>query len=1026
MRIVTMLCAGLMLFAMGCPENDDNEEDTSQPVADIQPGDTGSEVICEPDCEGKVCGDDGCGGTCGDCLADQQCTAGACVACEPMCDGLECGDDGCGGDCGECPAGIQCVQGECACLPQCDGKDCGDDGCGGSCGSCYDKSGAIDEELCTDAGVCCLPNCNNKQCGEDGCGGICGECADELTCQDGFCLDVCKPKCDAKDCGWDGCTGTCGSCAVGEKCVDNKCVECDPDCDGKDCGSDGCGGKCGTCEAGHKCTDDLCVCVPDCDGFECGDDGCEGTCGECDDGNPCTADACAEGTCLYELLPLEELVVEECLCEVDEDCQDLEDGDICNGTLICIAGEEVSTCAVDPDSVLDCDDANDCTDDVCDPVEGCASTNDDENDCADDDPCNGIETCVAGECTAGEVLVCNDENVCTDDTCTEGIGCEYVNNDENACADADACNGVEACVEGECLAGEALICDDELPCTDDTCDAELGCVYTDNNENACADADVCNGIETCLDGECLAGEALICDDELPCTDDTCDAELGCVYTNNNDNVCLDQDLCNGDETCVDGLCVDGDDLICDDELPCTDDTCDAELGCVYTNNNDNVCLDQDLCNGDETCVDGLCVDGDDLVCDDQDECTADSCDAELGCVTDSLLANCEISDWSDWSDCSEECGGGMRSRTRTVTVDPICGGTECPDLTEEEACNTDPCPCDLEQLDNPDFADFSMVGDDCDFMPEMCELLMPGWDVVNTQLQKYGATNVEEPAVSGEANSLHLSGSNSAEFQGTITQTLTPCWEVHYKRLEFEAISGFDTTLLKLTISADDQTLHEQTIPVASNTYEFHAFNISVLNDYAGQEVTLELRNVTDYNPWSYIAKLRLVAADLVINEIDYDQPGEDTTDFVEVHNASDAPVDLAGFVLELVSSVDGDVYGTYFLADAGLSLPAGGYLVLGPADLLLGLPQGVLSLELDGVVQNGPADGARLRRGQAYVDGVAYEGTIDSIPEGTKAPTDSVTKSNGRCPNGADTDDNGTDFVLAEPPTPGAANTCP
>ena len=85
---------------------------------------------CTPDCAGKACGDDGCGGSCGACPAGQTCNAaGACEAgaCTPNCAGKACGDDGCGGSCGTCPAGESCTaagtcQGagpdpECATLP---------------------------------------------------------------------------------------------------------------------------------------------------------------------------------------------------------------------------------------------------------------------------------------------------------------------------------------------------------------------------------------------------------------------------------------------------------------------------------------------------------------------------------------------------------------------------------------------------------------------------------------------------------------------------------------------------------------------------------------------------------------------------------------------------------------------------------------------------------------------------------------------------------------------------------------------
>ena len=96
---------------------------------------------------------------------------------------LECGDDGCGGSCGECGEGEDCVSGLCIgdCLPDCSqGKECGSDGCGGTCGECADG------EACNEGFCGCVPDCEGNECGGDGCGGECR-------------LNCCVPDCDAKD-----------------------------------------------------------------------------------------------------------------------------------------------------------------------------------------------------------------------------------------------------------------------------------------------------------------------------------------------------------------------------------------------------------------------------------------------------------------------------------------------------------------------------------------------------------------------------------------------------------------------------------------------------------------------------------------------------------------------------------------------------------------------------------------------------------------------------------------------------------
>lgn len=84
---------------------------------------TGSYAVscpCVPDCSGRACGDDGCGGSCGACGGQDACVTGSCV-CQPACAGRECGPDGCGATCGSCAAGYLCgPDGACEldCTPQ--------------------------------------------------------------------------------------------------------------------------------------------------------------------------------------------------------------------------------------------------------------------------------------------------------------------------------------------------------------------------------------------------------------------------------------------------------------------------------------------------------------------------------------------------------------------------------------------------------------------------------------------------------------------------------------------------------------------------------------------------------------------------------------------------------------------------------------------------------------------------------------------------------------------------------------------
>jgi len=209
------------------------------------------------------------------------------LGCIPACEGRVCGDDGCGGVCGTCEGAQEaCLDGACICEPDCDGRSCGDDGCGGSCGTC---AGA--QEACVDGACVCEPDCDGRLCGPDGCGGSCGTCDDGLVCNTaaGVCVTECTPDCDGRACGDDGCSGSCGTCeGAQDACVDGACV-CVPDCAGRSCGDDGCGGSCGTCGGNSTCdAAGQCVCTPSCaPGQTCGDDGCGGSCGTCGPGQIC-------------------------------------------------------------------------------------------------------------------------------------------------------------------------------------------------------------------------------------------------------------------------------------------------------------------------------------------------------------------------------------------------------------------------------------------------------------------------------------------------------------------------------------------------------------------------------------------------------------------------------------------------------------------------------------------------------------------------------------------------------------------
>ncbi|XP_064625649.1 contactin-associated protein-like 2 [Lineus longissimus] len=76
-----------------------------------------------------------------------------------------------------------------------------------------------------------------------------------------------------------------------------------------------------------------------------------------------------------------------------------------------------------------------------------------------------------------------------------------------------------------------------------------------------------------------------------------------------------------------------------------------------------------------------------------DQCQGNNTE-ERQCNTHSCPVDGYWQDWATWDDCTAECGGGIKSRTRTC-IPPMHNGTSCVGSdTEQEQCNTQQCPVD--------------------------------------------------------------------------------------------------------------------------------------------------------------------------------------------------------------------------------------------------------------------------------------------------------------------------------------------
>ena len=124
--------------------------------------------------------------------------------------------------------------------------------------------------------------------------------------------------------------------------------------------------------------------------------------------------------------------------------------------------------------------------------------------------------------------------------------------------------------------------------------------------------------------------------------------------------------------------------------------------------------------------------------------------------------------------------------------------------------------------------------------------------------------------------------------------------------------------------------------------------------------------------------------AQLVINEIEYDQTGTDVRDFVELVEPARSGMSLVGWQLILYDGTPSQrcPYLTIDLSTApGGVMPTDGYLVIGPAGTTV--PNVDVTAPTGGWIQNGGAapDGMALVHGGLVVELLAYEGSFVGDP---------------------------------------------
>ncbi|MDX2054450.1 MAG: putative metal-binding motif-containing protein [Polyangiaceae bacterium] len=129
------------------------------------------------------------------------------------------------------------------------------------------------------------------------------------------------------------------------------------------------------------------------------------------------------------------------------------------------------------------------------------------------------------------------------------------------------------------------------------------------------------------------------------------------------------------------------DAQCDDQLPCTVNTCDGNLGRCRFVPNDASCADEKFCNGSEYCDNTLgCRAGDPIACSDNNTCTIDVC-VEASRTCEHSARDADGDGDPDW-----HCAGGDCDDTNARISS---GAVEVCDNTRDDNCNgaADEMPC---------------------------------------------------------------------------------------------------------------------------------------------------------------------------------------------------------------------------------------------------------------------------------------------------------------------------------------------
>jgi hypothetical protein len=193
-------------------------------------------------------------------------------------------------------------------------------------------------------------------------------------------------------------------------------------------------------------------------------------------------------------------------------------------------------------------------------------------------------------------------------------GCLDFNLDQEPASDAGTTIAQDAGWDaGTCTEAS---CDDQNPCTTDTC-TESGCKHAPLTGDSCDDGNACTQLDLCEDGLCVGSSPVTCPAPGVCEDQgECDPETGQCSTplSTPGTTCDDGDLGTYDDNCsAEGTCG-GLEVVCPESTPCVTYTPNGSGTCTATLHNGATCDDGNACTQVDTCDEGLCQGAEPVTC----------------------------------------------------------------------------------------------------------------------------------------------------------------------------------------------------------------------------------------------------------------------------------------------------------------------------------------------------------------------------------------------------------------------------